>query len=355
MADTITIKGMESRARRFLDVQTVEQLAKILGKDPMKLAVLAALPQYREFDIPKKNGGKRHIEDPAPPLKKVQRKLNDFLQAVYFFHRTDNAFGFITNPVDDPSPRHILTNAQAHLGCRWLLNVDMKDFFHLVSQERTEQLFEAPLFGFGEHVSTLLASLACYKGRLPMGAPTSPVISNLVSIPLDEDLNAFARERGWTYTRYADDMSFSSQTEIPPDAVQEIEAWVKAYDFELNPAKVKLFGPGSPNPKEVTGLHVGETEIGLGADYTGQLTGAIQHLNDIVDAQYLTPSGKSQPSRWVEELEAMVRGKLEFARQILGEADPLYQDLSLRLENALEPPETYGPLTWLEFGYATPR
>lgn len=355
MPDTITIRGMEFRARRFLEVETVEHLARILGKDSMKLAAIAAFPPYREFYIPKKSGGRRHIEDPMPPLKKVQRKLNDYLQAVYFFHRTESAYGFITNPIDDPSPRHILTNAQAHVGARWLLNVDMQDFFHLVSQERTEELFRAPLFGFREHLSTLLAALACYKGRLPMGAPASPVISNLVCIPLDQDLEAFARARGWVYTRYADDITFSSRnTPITPDAVEEIAYWVNGYDFSLNPQKQKLYGP-QDKEKEVTGLVVGEKSVGLASDYIAQLEGAISNLNDIVDAQYLTPSGKNQVSPWVEELRAMVRGKLEFARQILGEMDPVYCELSQRLEKAVEPPEVYGPLTWLEFGYATPR
>lgn len=349
-AETITIKGMDGRRRRFLEVQTTAQMAKLLGKDPLKLAALAAVPRYEEFFIPKKNGGKRLIENPNLELKKVQRKLNDYLQAVYFFHRTPSAYGFITNPVDDPEPRHILTNAEVHLGCRWLLNVDMQDFFHLVTRPRVKMLFEAPLFSFNEEISVLLAALSCYKERTPMGAPTSPVISNLVSIPLDHDLEALAGRRGWRYTRYADDMTFSSEEEITLDDVPEIETWVHAYDFKLNPKKVKLFGPGGA-PKQVTGLVVGDSEIGLAPDYMQQLEGAIRHLNDIIDAMYITPSGRNQRSVWVSELEDVVRGKLEFARQILGEDDPGYQDMAQRLDKAMEPPEFYGPLTWLEFGY----
>lgn len=353
MADTITIRGMRARAERFLACRSFEQLANLLHKPPLRLIGLAAHPQYREFDIPKKNGGKRRIEDPLPELKKVQRRLNDFLQAVYHFHRTDAAFGFLTNPTDDPRPRHILSNAQVHVGCAWMLNVDMQDFFHLVSQDRIRQLFEAPLFDFNEETAKALAALCCYKNRMPMGAPTSPILSNLVSIPLDMDLQNLANARSWKYTRYADDMTFSSATEITPGHIAEIQNWIEAYDFKLNPEKIKLYGPDGT--KEVTGLVVGAEEVGITEDYLVNLEGAIRHLNDIVDAQHLTPSGKNQKSPWVEELRQQVKGKLEFARQILGEDDQLYVGLETKFYQAIEPPEVYGPLTWLEFGYQTPR
>lgn len=355
MAEKISIQGLHGRARRFLEADTVDKMARILKKEPLTLAALAALPPYHCFFIPKKNGGRRHIENPGSPLKKIQRNLNNFLQAVYYFHRTGSAYGFLLNPTDEPRPRHILSNAEAHVGCQWLLNMDMKDFFHTIPQSRVEELFEAPLFGFGEQLSRLLAGLACFHGRLPMGAPTSPVISNLVSIPMDEDLQHLADRRGWMYTRYADDMSFSSKNEpITEEAVEEITHWVQLYGFEVNPEKCILYTPDRVD-KEVTGLWVGATEVGLAPDYTTQLEGAIEHLGGVVAAQFLTPSGKNQASPWVRELEQMVRGKLEFARQILGAYDEVYLRLEEQFEHAMEPPEEYGPLSWLEFGYETPR
>ncbi|MCB0583386.1 MAG: RNA-directed DNA polymerase, partial [Phaeodactylibacter sp.] len=192
MADTITVQGMRNRAKRFLSSGTLEELALYLGKASLKLLALAELPSYNEFRIPKKSGGMRRIEDPTPELKKVQRKLNDYLQAVYHFQRTDAAYGFLANPVDDPSPRHILSNARVHMGCRWLLNVDAKDFFHMVSEERVKQVFQSGPFHFEEPIAGLLASLCCYKGRLPMGAPTSPILSNFASVPMDHALMELA-------------------------------------------------------------------------------------------------------------------------------------------------------------------
>jgi len=276
------------------------------------------------------------------------------LQAVYFFHRTPAAYGFIGNPVDDPEPRHILSNAQRHIGCQWLLNVDMQDFFHLVTQQRIELLFRAPLLNFPEDMARFLAEACCYKGRLPMGAPTSPVLTNLICIPLDQDLLHWANQRGMTYTRYADDLSFSGKAEIREEHIAGVTEWIEAYELRVNPKKVFLYGPDDPE-KEVTGLIVREDRVDVPPDYLRQLQGAVQKPSDIVDAQHLTSSGRDQPSPWVEELQEQIDGKLEFVRQIKGYWDSDYRQIKESLRTAMEPPEQYGPLNWLDFGYAAPR
>lgn len=350
MPNTITTSGMRQRVQRLLRIDRFADLAKLVRKAPLRLAALAANPTYEEFYLPKKSGGKRLIENPSKELKKIQRKLNDYFQAVYYFNRTQAAYGFLSVPVDDPQPRHILTNAAAHLGCNWMLNVDMKDFFHQISQARAQELFEAPLFGLKEEVAVALAALCSYKGRLPMGAPTSPIISNLATIPLDQDLTDWAADQGIRYTRYADDLTFSSQTAITEQHFTEIQAWVNAYGLVLNPKKIKLYSPGGP-PKEVTGLVVGKEQVYLSEEYQQGLRGAIEQLSTVVDAQYLTPSGSNQGSDWVKELQQKVKGKLEFARHVMGEEDEGFGELEAAFEAAVEPPAFYGPLSWLDFGY----
>lgn len=354
MADTITIPTMKKRAERFLASRSLEAMALLLGKTALPLLALAESPSYDEFQIPKKSGGMRHIEDPTPSLKKVQRKLNDYLQAVYYFHRTDAAFGFITNPVDDPSPRHILSNASVHLGCSWLLNVDAKDFFHLVSEQRVQQIFQDEPFRFQESLAQVLAALCCYKGRLPMGAPTSPVLSNFASIAMDRTLQAIATKYQWKYTRYADDMSFSAATEIHEQHYLEIKAIVEAHGFVLNPEKKRLRGPAHDD-KEVTGLLVRADRIDLPDDYLTQLEQAIDYLDKAIDAKYSMPSGRRDKTIWLEELEQQIRGKLEYARQILGAEDLQYLDLVVQLDEALSPPDYFGPMGWLDFGYSLPK
>lgn len=349
MAKPISIKGLRQRVYRLVRCRTFEELATLLRTPSLKLLAIADNPKYHEFFVPKKNGGQRHIEDPEPTLKRIQRKLNDYLQAVYYFHRTEAAYGFLTTPVGDPSPRNILTNAMNHIGCKWMLNVDMKDFFHLVTQPRVIEIFEAPILDFDIEIATVLASLCCHKGRLPMGAPTSPVLSNLASIPLDQDLQDFANKKGWKYTRYADDISFSSTTPINEGHIKEVIKWIEIYDYKLNPTKIKLFGP--EDEKTVTGLLIEEKEVGIPEDYHEALGQSITQLSQVVDAKFYMPSGRYQPSAWVDELQQHVEGKMAFARHILGEDDEQVIQLEMQLEEALEPPKEYGPVSWLDFGY----
>ncbi|MEO0625663.1 MAG: reverse transcriptase family protein [Bacteroidota bacterium] len=350
MPETITIKGMKARAERFIQCRDFDRLARLLRKEPLELLNLAHDPQYRYFSIPKKNGGMRQLEDPVPRLKKVQRKLNDYLQAVYHFHRTDAAYGFLTNPKDDPAPRNILTNAQRHIGCNWMLNIDMENFFHQIDQTRIQQLFEAPLLNFNSKQAETLAALCTNRGRLPMGAPTSPILSNLACIPLDHDLQNLAKENGMIYTRYADDLTFSAQTEINQQHLHDINGWVEAYDLKLNPNKIRWYGPNDKD-KEVTGVLVGKEEVSLPESYMESLQKAIEKLDDVINAKHATASGRAYKTPWVTELKQQVRGKLEFARHILPEYNDRLIDCEMAYDSAVDPPEIYGPLNWLDFGY----
>lgn len=354
MADDITIQGLKGRAKRFLAADNLEAMALALGKTPLRLLALADTPQYNAFQIPKKDGGKRLVEDPIPALKKVQRKLNTYLQAVYYLHRTDAAYGFVTNPKDDPSPRHILSNAEVHIGCKYLLNIDARNFFHSIQEERVQTIFAVPPFSFSIPLAQLLARLCCYQGRLPMGAPTSPALSNFAAINMDLKLLELASQYHWNYTRYADDMSFSSQNPITEAHYVQINTIIEAEGFQLNLPKKREFGPAD-HQKEVTGLIVQADRIDLPEDYLLQLEKAIDYLDKIMDAKYSMPSGRSEHSDWIEELKQQIQGKLEYARQILGETDLQYLDLLVQLDEALTPPDYYGPMNWLEFGYSLPH
>lgn len=352
MALPPTVRTLRKRAEAFVACRGKTELGRLLRTDGYRLAVLAESPKYTTFRIPKKRPGTfRLVEDPAPRLKAVQRRLNDYLQAVYYFHRTDAAYGFMINPADEPDRRNIKTNAERHLGAKWLMNVDMRDFFHLIDEERIVQLFRAPLLNFPKNLAKTLAALVTYNDRLPMGAPTSPVLSNLASIPLDGDLEHFARSRGWTYTRYADDLTFSSKTTpIRYEDIAAVNEWVTAYDLQLNPNKSIIYGPDYP-AKEVTGLIVGEDRVTLSDDYVAALQKGIRKLDEVINAKYCVPTGRLTKTPWVEEIKEQLRGRLAFASQVLDEDDPLRIDLEMAFGRALEPPEEYEPVSWLAFGY----
>jgi len=347
-----SIRVLRQRANAFTACRGKRALAALLRMEYAQLTALATNPIYKTFQIPKKKPGTfRLVEDPQPKLKKAQRRLNDLLQAIYFFHRTDAAYGFLTSPKGDATPRNIKTNAERHLGCQYLMNVDMRDFFHLIDQDRITQLFRAPLLNFPKSLAKILAGLCCYKDRLPMGAPTSPVLSNLTSIPLDQDLERFAAQRGWTYTRYADDMTFSSKSSpIRFDDIAAVNECVSAYELELNPGKSIIYGPGYA-AKEVTGIIIGEDRVSLSDNYISSLRQGIKRLNDVVDAKHCVPTGRASKTVWVEEITSRIRGRLAFAGQILDEFDPLRQELETAFELALEPPSEYEPVSWLNFGY----
>lgn len=350
MQNKPTVRTLARRSDAIIACRDLESLAGLLAIRPERLVTLAANPQYREFSIPKKDGSRRLIEDPVPLLKRVQDRLADFLQAVYYFHRTAAAYGFIVRPLDDPEPRHVLNNAKAHLGRPYLLNLDLEDFFHTIHRERVRLLFQAPLLDFPEDLSELLAGLVTYKGRLPMGAPSSPVLSNLVSIPLDQDLQALAGAQELVYTRYADDMSFSSQRPIAEQAMAQIAHLIESWEFRLNSEKKKYFGPDDQD-RAVTGLIVAGETVTLPDDYLPTLEAAIYQLSKVIDAQHLTPSGRSADSVWVNDLRRGVFGKIEFARHILGNDHSWLNRLRGAYYDALRPPETYEALSWLEFGY----
>ena len=145
-------------------------------------------------------------------------------------------------------------------------------------------------------------------------------------------------------------MTFSGQPEITTQHIQEINEWVLTYDFKLNPKKVRHYSPDL-DEKEVTGLIVREDRIDLPEDYLTQLQKTIDYLDKSIDAKYSMPSGRGQKAIWLDELEEQIRGKLEYARQILGEDDLLYLDLVVQLDEALTPPDYYGPMAWLDFDY----
>ncbi|MEM7571697.1 MAG: reverse transcriptase family protein [Bacteroidota bacterium] len=352
MARRPSVNSLRRRANKFLRLKGWLDLARHWRVDPVRMAVMAEEPKYRRYRIPKKTAGTfRQIEDPEPHLKALLRKLNRDLQAVYYFQRSPAAYGFLVNPTDDPDPRNILSNAQRHLGCDWLMNLDMRDFFHLIDREDVEKLFRMAPFNFPKLTARRLGGLCTYEGRLPMGAPTSPILSNYYSHPLDVQLEKYAASKEWTYTRFADDITFSSrQTPIFYEDLYRINDWVENFDLALNPTKSVIHGPDR-NDKEVTGLVVGDTQVHLSAEFLEKVRTGIKQLDAVINTKYLMPSGRRKTTAWVKEVEQRVRGLVQFAQKVLPDDDPLQVELENDFEEALEPPRRYGPVSWLEFGY----
>lgn len=243
-------------------------MAKLLGYKPNKLSwVVFKMPaKYHQFSIPKSKGGVRVISAPAPELKLLQRRLAAGLQQCW--EQIEHAKK-IPRPISHGFRRgaSIMTNAAVHRRRRYVFNADIADFFGSITFGRVWRYFEKNKdFALPTEVAKLLAQIACDDGKLPQGSPCSPVISNLIGQILDVRLATLARKHGCSYSRYADDLTFSTnKAGFPKSIAVEIEKgkWIvgqalttilkKSY-FELNPAKTRMQYRDSR--QEVTGLLV---------------------------------------------------------------------------------------------------
>ena len=174
----VTLQQFRLRREAFLGVKTLRDLAHLLKTEPRQLSLLGHQPQYRTFTVPKRDGERREIEAPVAYLKKLQSRLNLFLQAVYYFERTPAAHGFVAATLHELDCRNIVTNARKHLGKPHLVNIDLEDFFHSITYNHVVEIFLLPPFGFRLPLAEALAGVTTFQGRLPVGAPTSPVLSN---------------------------------------------------------------------------------------------------------------------------------------------------------------------------------
>jgi hypothetical protein len=146
--------------------------------------------------------------------------------------------------------RSTLTNASPHSGKKNLLRADIRSFFPSISRGRVEQLFLE--LGLQPAAAEILARFATIDDRLPLGLHASPLLANLISLPLDERLYALAGEHGATYTRYADDLAFSSDRPLPP--LIAVASALEAEGFELSEKKTRSTKRGQAH--YVTGLSI---------------------------------------------------------------------------------------------------
>ena len=252
-------KPPEQIASEFALLKTFDEVASLLAVTPYQLFYYTHAGQhYKYLEIKKKHGGVRKIQAPASGLKLVQRKLNQVLRAVYLPKSV--AHGFIPG-------RDVVSNATEHSPARYILNVDLENFFDAITFPRVRGMFMAKPYLRNSDVATTLARLCCFQGRLPQGSPSSPVISNMISARMDSQLKVLARTHKCRYTRYADDLTFSTfVNKFPPSlaefAVEELGGGLKighslleiiaGNGFKINPAKSRL--QHSSGRQVVTGL-----------------------------------------------------------------------------------------------------
>lgn len=261
---------MTTRLDKLKSCNSKPDLARLLGIDPVFMTRVLYIRNtdnlYSQFTIKKKNGSDRQISAPDPELKEIQSKLSDLLQDclnnIRENSKEENNFshGFERN-------RSIITNAEKHKLKKWVLNIDLSNFFDEFNFGRVRGYFlKNKNFSLNTELSTLIAKIACHQDKLPQGSPCSPVITNLILVSLDRRLSNLCNRAGCTYTRYADDITISTnKKEFPRDIIKshnensinlnkKLLKEIISSGFQINLNKLRLFDKKCR--QEVTGLTV---------------------------------------------------------------------------------------------------
>jgi RNA-directed DNA polymerase len=242
----------ELRVFTLLSVTNWRELSNLLKLTPLQLEHVINNPSYIEFNIPKKKGKPRLICKPNDELMKIQRRLNLYFQAIYEFHIPSCVHGFVSKSTTEN--RSIVTNVKPHIGKKNILVIDLKDFFTTFRAKRVKNLLSS--WGINDEIATSLALLCTFKGSLPMGAPTSPILSNLCSYELDMKLMRFCELNHLTYSRYADDLTFSSNQNISDELIQSLIQLIRENGFDINYKKLRRIG--SHRKQKITGIIVNQ-------------------------------------------------------------------------------------------------
>lgn len=326
----------EDKLLRFRALQIRADVAELLGLTDQGLRFQlygqGKQTRYKHFEIPKKSGiGTRKILAPNKPWKKVQHALLRYLEL--FYEPRSSAHGFI-------GKRSVLTNASPHLRKRWVLNLDLKDFFRHITFRRVFGLFLKKPFSCPREVAVVLAQIVTHEDELPQGSPTSPLISNMIAARLDSRLNKLAKKFRCRYTRYADDITFSSIAEKFPAEIAEVSIefseancrlgnrlvrLIEDNGFQVNEAKVRVRTPRQR--QEVTGLVVNR-KLNVPREFVREVRAILYDWKnrDLEEcarrfSRKVTGSAETINSGRFKQI---VHGKIDYIGAVRGRADETY-------------------------------
>lgn len=289
--------------------------------------------KYEIFAVPKKTGGVREIRAPVSEIKIIQQKLNLVLRAV--FTPKPCVHGFKLG-------KSIVTNAGEHTNKTYVLNVDLRDFFPSINFARVRGMFKSNPYHFDNEVATVLARICCDEFEFPQGAPTSPAISNMICARMDSQLRRLANILKCWYSRYGDDLTFSTWKEPFPHELAfptstgvavgvrvggRLEALINDNGFSVNHDKVRL--QHRTQRQEVTGLIVNRRP-NVDRAYRRQIRAMLHAWEkyglENAELTYLNAHRHKyrSPFKQLPRYENVVRGKIEFLGMVRGKADPTY-------------------------------
>jgi RNA-directed DNA polymerase len=328
--------------------------------------------KYSAFNILKKSGAERTIHAPVSGLKAIQKCLNLILQTIYEPHKA--ATGFVPN-------KSIVDNASVHKGSIYVYNIDLKDFFPSIDQARVWGRLQKPPFNLNKDnnrmpLANIIAALSCYemeverknkqtgewekavKNVLPQGAPTSPTITNIICERLDIRLSGVAKRFGLRYSRYADDITFSSMHNVfqkDAEFLKEIQRIITDQNFIIKESKTRLQKQGYR--QEVTGLLVND-KVNVQQRYIKQLRMWLylwekygyEKATTYFSQQYISDKGHTKKLPPV--MQNVISGKLEYLKMVKGADNTLYKKLRYRFERLLSKNNQFDEIlnTWEKEG-----
>ena len=335
------IVDLFSRMESFADLADLLEVDNISWLKQELFEVISE-EKYTLFSIPKKNGELRQIYSPNSDTKEIQSRLNEVLRLVYEPERKQSVHGFTTN-------RNIITNAQNHCNKTFVLNIDIKNFFPTITQQRIRGVMMSPPYNLPSKVATTISHICCYEGKLPQGAPTSPIISNMVCAKLDSELRLIAKKYKCFYTRYADDITFSTTLKNFPLSIAQItgcritdvtlsDTLISIFEsngFKINFKKVRI--QRANQRQEVTGLTV-NTKPNVSRKYIRQVRAMLYdwHNNGYVQAYINDVDIRYKQNKRYANFRSALRGKIEFIGQVRQKDDFIYQKLLTFYEELTE-------------------
>lgn len=333
-------------------ILTLRHFTKLVGVDYeyVRLIIERKHDGYRAFSIRKRRGGSRLIAAPEPKLAAIQRWIADNILLKRPTHSASHAYSKGASSIKC---------ASLHLGSRWLIKIDIHDFFESITERSVYFVFREcgyqPLISFelarlctrismGKSVANpkwsieparRLAGLTAYRsytmGHLPQGAPTSPMLSNLTSAALDETFQKLADKYKLVYTRYSDDIAFSTGGEFSKEKaahlISESEHILISFGHVLHRRKITIAPPGAR--KVVLGLLVDGAYLKLPREFRNKLSDHVRGIEKFGLAAHAI--NRHFASLW--GLTRHLGGLLIYANAI----DPKFASpLRKRLEDALK-------------------
>lgn len=307
--------------------------------------------RYFKFSIRKRSGSERIIHSPAKGLKEIQKCLNLIFQTIYEVNTAAN--GFVPG-------KSIVDNASLHIDSLYVYNIDLKDFFPSIDQARIWGRLRYSPFNLNEktrrlELANIISSLCCHemeverlndkgewfktkKNVLPQGAPTSPILTNIICERLDKRLGGVAKRFGLKYSRYADDITFSSMHnsyQADGEFILELKRIITDQNFHIKESKTRLQKEGYR--QEVTGVLVNE-KVNVQKRYIKQLRMWLYYWENYgydKASSFFVPkyiSDKGHIKKGTPNLESVLFGKLNYLKMVKGDKNPLYVKLKERFD-----------------------